>query len=81
MTATQTAPDTMALTRQKVSAILLTDNAKQQIMPLLPVGVAIQQVVSEVNRAVVDNPELLECTPVSLIMSVSTIVKWDLEIG
>ena len=83
MTATATAPtsDSTALTRARVSAILLTDSAKQQIVPLLPVGVAIQAVVSEVNRAVVDNPELLECTPASLIMAVSSIVKWDLAIG
>jgi recombination protein RecT len=81
MTATATAPAGVALTRSRVAAILLTDEAKQQIMPLLPPGVAIQVVVSEVNRAVVENPELLECTPVSLIMAVSSIVKWDLEIG
>jgi recombination protein RecT len=81
MTATATEPTGVALTRQKVAAILLTNSAKEQIMPLLPAGVSIQAVVSEVNRAVTDNPELLECTPASLIMSVSSIVKWDLEIG
>jgi len=71
----------MALARQRLSGILLSDEAKQQIMPLLPVGVALQQVVSEVNRAVAENPDILECTPVSIVMAVSTAVKWDLEIG
>ena len=79
--ATQTAPDTMALTRQRVSAILLQRQRQAADHAAAPARDCDQQVVSEVNRAVVENPELLECTAISLVMAVSTIVKWDLEIG
>ena len=71
----------LTLSRAKVSGIMLSEEARQQIIPLLPHGMSLERVVSEVNRAVVDNPDLLECTPASLIMAVSTVVRWDLVIG
>ena len=71
----------MSLVRERVSAILLSDDAKRQIAPLLPHGVSLDRVVSTIYQVVADNPELLECTPASLIMAVGKGVKWDLEFG
>lgn len=71
----------MAVIRQQVSAILLSDEAKSAIAPLLSPGVSIERVVSTIYQVVADNPELLECTPASLIMAVGKGVKWDLEFG
>jgi phage RecT family recombinase len=71
----------LTVTRERVGSILLTDAAKQQIMPLLHRGVSIDAVISEVNRAVIENPEILEATPESIIIAVSQCVKWDLSIG
>jgi phage RecT family recombinase len=71
----------MSLVRQQVSAILLSDEAKTQIAPLLSPGISLERVVSTIYQVVADNPELLECTPASLIMAVGKGVKWDLEFG
>lgn len=71
----------MAVIRQQVSAILLSDEAKSAIAPLLSPGISIERVVSTIYQVVADNPELLECTPASLIMAVGKGVKWDLEFG
>ena len=71
----------MSLVRQKVSAILMSEEAKTQIAPLLSPGVSLERVVSTIYQVVAENPELLECTPASLIMAVGKGVKWDLEFG
>lgn len=76
----QTVPGT-AIARQKVSAILLSDDAKRQIIPFLPHGISLERVVSTVAQVVAENTELLDCTPESLIMAVGKGVKWDLEFG
>ncbi len=81
MTSTHAPPTTMALARQQVSAILLSDDARRHIIPLLPHGVSLDRVVSTLHQVVADNPELLECTPASLIMAVGRGVKQDLEFG
>lgn len=76
-------PTTKALTlvREKVSSILLNDEARRQISPLLSQGVSLERVVSTIHQVVADNPELLECTPESLVMAVGKGVKWDLDFG
>jgi phage RecT family recombinase len=71
----------LSLVRQQVSEILLSDEAKSQIAPLLPHGVSLDRVVSTIHQVVADNPEILECTPASIIMAVGKGVKWDLEFG
>lgn len=81
MSATQAPPNPMALARQQVASILLSDEAKQQIIPLLPHGVSLERVVSTIHQVVADNPEILECTPASIIMAVGKGVKDDLEFG
>lgn len=83
MTAPAAAPQTTALTRtrERVSAILLNDEARRLITPFLHQGVSIERVISEVNRVAIENPELLDATPESLIVAVSQCAKWDLAIG
>lgn len=84
MTAAAVRPDPstgLSLVRQQVSAILLSEEAKTQIAPLLSPGISLERVVSTIYQVVADNPELLECTPASLIMAVGKGVKWDLEFG
>lgn len=70
-----------SVVRQRVAAILLSEDAKRQIAPFIPHGASLERVVSTVNQVVAENPELLECTPESLIMAVGRGVKWDLEFG
>jgi phage RecT family recombinase len=87
MTAAAARPETeqpatgMSLARQKVSSILLSEDAKRQIIPLLPHGVSLDRVVSTIHQVTADNPEILECTPASIIMAVGRGVKWDLDFG
>jgi phage RecT family recombinase len=50
-------------------------------MPLLPPGISLERIVSTIYQVVAENPELLECTPASLIMAVGRGVKWDLDFG
>lgn len=80
-TAAEPKPTPFALARQKVSAILLSPDAKNHIAPYLHHGVSLERVVSTIHQVVAENPELLECTPTSLIMAVSKGVNWDLEFG
>lgn len=71
----------LSVIRQKVTDILLSDEARNQIAPLLPHGISLERVVSTIHAVVAENEKLLECTPASLIMAVSKGVKWDLEFG
>ncbi|MFL5481117.1 MAG: recombinase RecT [Gemmatimonadaceae bacterium] len=81
MSAPGQATNSMALARQQLSSILLSDDAKRQIIPLLPHGVSLERVVSTIHQVVAENPEILECTPASIIMAVGKGVKQDLEFG
>lgn len=74
-------PNPFAIVREKVSAILLSPEAKSHIAPYLHHGVSLERVVSTIHQVVAENEELLECTPTSLIMAVSKGVNWDLEFG
>jgi phage RecT family recombinase len=77
----QPAQPGLSLVRQKVKSILLSPEAKAQIVPLLPHGVSLDRVVSTIHQVVAENPEILECTPESIIMAVGRGVKQDLEFG
>lgn len=79
-TAQQPTP-VLSLVRQKVTSILLSPEAKAQIVPLLPHGVSLERVVSTIHQVVAENPEILECTPESIVMAVGRGVKQDLEFG
>jgi phage RecT family recombinase len=84
MTAAAVRPDPatgMSLTRQKVGEILLADDAKKYIVPLLPHGITLERIMPTVHRAVITNPAILDCTPASIIIAVGDTVRWDLAIG
>src|SRR4051812_11546765 len=80
-TAAAPQPNTMALARQKVVAILTTEDARKQIAPFLRPGVSLDRVVSTIHQVVAENPEILECTPESIVMAVGKGVSQDLEFG
>lgn len=81
MTAPAAPAQGMSLARQKINTIMLSEDARRQIMPLLPHGISFERVVSTIHQVVAENPDLLECTPESLIMAVGRGVKWDLDFG
>jgi recombination protein RecT len=83
MTATAAPPQAagMSLTRQRVGEILLADEAKKYIVPLLPHGITLERIMPTVHRAVITNPAILDCTPASIIIAVGDTVRWDLAIG
>jgi recombination protein RecT len=67
--------------KQHELAPLVTTKARKLIEPMLKHGVTYERILSEVYFAIQKNPELAECTPDSLVMSVAQATKWDLEIG
>jgi phage RecT family recombinase len=81
--ATAAAPQTtaMVLAREKVVSILTTDEARAQIAPFLRPGVSLERVISTIHQVAAENPEILDCTPVSIVMAVGKGVAWDLEFG
>lgn len=81
--ATAAAPQSTALsvTRQKVHAILTSEEAKRQIAPFLQPHTSIERVIATINQVAVENPEILECTPESIILAVAKGVDWDLKFG
>lgn len=66
---------------RKELAALFTPEARAIIEPLLPAGVALERIGSEVWFAMQDNPTLARCTPSSLVQSVGRSLAWGLEIG
>jgi recombination protein RecT len=65
----------------KIGQILLADEARQQIAALIPHGVDFDHVLIEVHRATIKNPQILDCTPASIIMAVGQAVQTGLVIG
>lgn len=57
------------------------ERAKRIITPLLPRGVTYEEIYAETAHAVARNPELLECTPMSLIHAIGRAVATGLVIG
>lgn len=60
---------------------LMSDKARQAIMPMLPPGQTYDRIVREFLNAVADNPGIATCVPASIIRAISRAVSWDLEIG
>lgn len=67
--------------RSRVAEILQDDQARAQIVPLLPKGVTFEEVILEVHRAATREPKILQCTAPSIIMAVGTAVQTGLVIG
>lgn len=57
------------------------DRAKAMITPFLPKGVSYEEVYAETAHAVANNPDLLSCTPMSLIRAVGRAAQTGLIIG
>jgi phage RecT family recombinase len=65
----------------KIGQILMTRRAHAAIAALVPHGVDYEIVVAEAYRAAVKNPDILKCTPESIIDAVATVVQSGLTIG
>lgn len=83
MTAAVKAESTaLALVETKgVVALLESDQARAVIEPMLPRGVEYRRVMQEVYLAGKENPEILQCTPASIIRAVAKAESWGLTIG
>jgi phage RecT family recombinase len=66
--------------RRGITALLKADDARAKIVPMLR-GVDYDRVVGEVYLVTAENPEILKCTPASIIRAVARAVSWGLEIG
>lgn len=72
-------PDAAA--KMTFKALLLSDQARAVIEPMLPEGQTYERIVREAINAKADNPDIALCEPESIIRAVSRAVSWDLEIG
>lgn len=66
--------------RKGITALLETKEARTRIEPMLR-GVDYNRVMGEVYLACGENPEIIECTPTSIIRAVARAVSWGGEIG
>jgi recombination protein RecT len=64
-----------------ITALLSSDAARKRIAPLLPPGVTMEAIQSEVFFAAQLNPEILECAPASILRAVARGVQLDLVFG
>lgn len=71
----------VALTRQNFVEEMLKEKRVALIRPFLPEGVDVERVVRSAQLAVEKTPELLKCTPASIVMAIAKIQSWGLEIG
>lgn len=62
-------------------ALLGKEKAQAMIAPFLPEGVSYDRVVAAAQIAAANNPEIMQCTPASIVLSVAKIMQWGLEIG
>lgn len=67
--------------RSKIGQVLMTQQAHAAIAALVPHGVDYEVVVAEAYRATVKNPDILKCTPESIIDAVAIVVQTGLTIG
>lgn len=62
-------------------ALLMSEKAQARIAPFLPEGVQYDRVVAAAQLAAAKTPEILKCSPASIVMAVAKIMQWGLEIG
>lgn len=68
------------LDRKNITALLQSDDARKRIAPMLR-GVEYDRVVGEAFLAAADNPDILSCTPASIVRAVARACSWGLAIG
>jgi phage RecT family recombinase len=65
--------------RHPIAKLLTLPASRAFLTPLLR-GVPLETVVSEVYRAAIENPKIMECEPPSILMAVADAVRTGLEI-
>jgi phage RecT family recombinase len=84
MAAAAARPENTAVAEVRVHpivALLDGEGARRVIEPLLPRGVDYRRVMQEVYLAGKENPEILSCTPESIVRAVAKAESWGLVIG
>lgn len=83
MTAPASTPGTAVAVPEKnrVVALLRSEEAQRRIVPLLGHGASYDQVMAEVWLAVQTNPKIMECAPVDIVMSTARAVATGGRIG
>lgn len=86
MAAVAVRPESTAVVEQHdesrgITQLLEHENARKRIEPFLPRGVDYDRVVAAAYLAWKKNEDLHKCTGESIVLAVSRIVSWDLEIG
>jgi phage RecT family recombinase len=71
---------TIPADRKGITALLKSEDARARIEPMLR-GVEYERVMGEVYLAAGENPEILACTPQSIIRAVARACGWGLVIG
>lgn len=67
--------------RKSVQTILTSKMAAALILPMLPAGITMERIISEVYFATVKNPDILNCTQESVLSAVGTALRRKLVIG
>lgn len=70
-----------SLTKGNFVSYLSQESIVKKIAPFLPEGVNVDRVIASARMAVEKTPDLLKCTPSSIVMSIARIQSWGLEIG
>lgn len=78
--------DVSHVLRSPIAKLMVMDQAKSVLMPLLR-GNALQReqqyetVIATVYRSAVEKPEILKCTPQSIVLAVADALETELQIG
>ena len=67
--------------QQKVIDMLSSPTAAAVLVPLIPKGVDLTTVATEVYRVAAENPDILKCTETSVVLAVSDCLRAELIIG
>jgi phage RecT family recombinase len=81
MTSTAVATATPEHAPDRRGFLALFERNSAMIAPFLRPGSSLQALAVKVAHVAADNPELLECTPRSLVLAVAKVESWGLEIG
>lgn len=74
-------PESTALARFSDVSGMIVDTHRERLTPLVPRGDSLERIARVVELEFRKNPELMKCDPVSVVDSVSRIMKWGLEPG
>lgn len=81
MTTTVAPTAAVAKTDKGITALLKADTVAQRLTPLLPKGLTYDALIQHVYFAAQKDPNILKCTPASIVQAVARALRSGLEIG